>query len=141
MKCETAERKLNAYLDHELIGQSKSEIELHLSSCHACQQKLMELKALNNQLVFSFDERLNEHLVNDLVERSRFVKNQQSKLSHLVFTAVSMCLAIFLGAYISNASFQQHESNTYLTQEINSEVDVDYYDYNSLYAILEEVSE
>ncbi|HPY97178.1 MAG TPA: zf-HC2 domain-containing protein [Candidatus Cloacimonadota bacterium] len=141
MKCETAKKKLNAYLDNELISNSKREIELHLSSCHACQQKLMELKALNNQLVFSFEERLSEDLINDLVVKSRFVKNQPSKLSHMIFTAVSMCLAIFLGAYISNASFQQHEANSYLTQEVSNEVDVDYYDYNSLYAILEEVSE
>lgn len=43
-ECEEVAELLDAYSTHELVGNEKNMVELHLASCHVCQMQLRELQ-------------------------------------------------------------------------------------------------
>lgn len=134
MKCKQVQNKLNAYLDKELDSISENAIQKHLLDCHECQLELSELKALNQFINIEFEEELNPAIINGLIDKSRFFSAGKSKLKRLALSALSMCFAVMLGTYVSNVTFNQDAS-------IQSTSNQTYYDQQSLYAVLEEVSE
>jgi len=140
MKCKAIQNRLNAYLDNEVDAKTRSIIQKHLLTCHECQSELSQLKALNYQLNISFTEELNPQIIRELTERSRFIQPQRKKFAQLIMTAATMCMAVFLGAYISNVSFEQKTSVTAVNNTNNNST-TSYYDQQSLYAVLEEVSQ
>ncbi|MCB5249851.1 MAG: zf-HC2 domain-containing protein, partial [Candidatus Cloacimonetes bacterium] len=141
MKCNKVKNRLNAYLDNEVSLQVKERIERHILTCHECQSELHKLKALNNQLNIIFNENLNEQRLCELIDKSRFLPKPKSKAANFAITAVSMCIAVIFGAYISNATFKQVAIENNNSVSLNTELEESYYDYNSLYAFLEEVDE
>ena len=50
MDCEEIKERLSAYVDDLLDGESRALVEEHLSSCKACEQELVSLKALVREL-------------------------------------------------------------------------------------------
>ncbi len=143
MKCKDIQNKLNAYLDNEVDSKLKRSIESHLLSCHECQTSLSELKALNYQLDIHFEQEINPQIISELIDKSRFIRPQKKNIAQFVLTAATMGIAVFLGAYISNVSFDKSPSVTTAvnTTSTSTSTTTTYYDQQSLYAVLEEVSQ
>lgn len=138
MRCKHIAYRLNALLDNELNDKEKSEILNHLKTCHNCQNELYELKELNHQLAFDYTEDINAEIYKSLIEKSGFVRTKRSLISIKLVPVASMFLAVVLGTYISNVTFNQDTTTSYTSNTSSVQT---YYDQQTLYATLEEVTQ
>jgi anti-sigma factor RsiW len=137
MKCRQVEKKLNAFLDQEVNDSERNAILIHLQSCHRCQNELSSLKKLNEDLRIEIREDLDINITEDLILKSRFIKTKSRKINEAVVSVASMFLAVVLGTYISNVTFNKSvTSDSTVSNSVES-----YYDQQTLYAALEEVTQ
>ena len=119
-------KKLNAYIAGELSEMEHEEVQMHVSSCHLCQNEIRELKQLDNFLMQYTDEevpiRLNEKILNS-VSRSHVNPFKRKVISFSI--AASVIFSFVTGVLMSDLTF---------TQETDSDFD---FGQNTLYSYFE----
>ncbi len=122
MRCSKVNKKLNAYLDHELDQFSQEGISTHLLTCKKCQKELFLLKQTNNLLDTVFDIQVNEHIVNSLIEKSKFINTKRSFLTQTRLRNSALAIfAMLTGAYLSFTSFDNSNITTQTTSVYETE--------------------
>ncbi|MEO0004457.1 MAG: zf-HC2 domain-containing protein [candidate division WOR-3 bacterium] len=119
MKCAKVKRMLSSFLDGELKGKAKLDLEAHLTQCSDCRNELAGLKADRELLSSVSVPELSPYFLTRTVARIRELNDQKEwvwarRLVYQAGAAVLVLLGIGLGLFLGSNLAQ----NNGISQEI-----------------------
>lgn len=99
MKCPT--KKLSAYLDGELTGETRRAVDLHLSRCEGCKKRLDRIK-LSWDLLDTLGEARDNPFLYTRVRSALMTGKKQPRWRERVLLPVTALIALALGLFLGS---------------------------------------